>query len=134
MRSLAVSAMAGILNGGIEVWYLVRTVYMVFGRVTINLLLWQAGDLFESFTLLWQEARTCIDTIEFSKAIVWKDLIPEGFEDTALELMSKVGDIHPREARRLAFSKGLMPHIRHGVLSPPWTCAAAGQEAPEEPA
>lgn len=50
----------------------------------------QVGDLFESFSLMWQEARTCIDTIEFSKAIVWKDLIPEGFEDTALELMSKV--------------------------------------------
>lgn len=50
----------------------------------------QIGELFESFTLLWQEARTCSDTIEFSKAIVWKDLIPEGFEDTASELMSKV--------------------------------------------
>lgn len=37
----------------------------------------------------------CIDTIEFSKAIVWKDLVPEGFEDTALELMSKVGDNTP---------------------------------------
>lgn len=51
----------------------------------------QVGELFESFTLLWQEARTCIDTIEFSKAIVWKDLVPEGFEDTATEIMSKVG-------------------------------------------
>lgn len=52
----------------------------------------QVGELFESFTLLWQEAHTCIDTIEFSKAVVWKDLVPEGFEDTAAELMSKVGN------------------------------------------
>ncbi|CAM9166881.1 unnamed protein product, partial [Ectocarpus sp. 12 AP-2014] len=57
--------------------------------VKSRLLISQAGELFESFTLLWQEARTCIDTIKFSEAIVWNDLIPEGFEDTALALMSK---------------------------------------------
>lgn len=56
----------------------------------------QVGELFETFTLLWQEARICIDTIEFSKTIVWKDLVPEGFEDTATELMSKVGSTSAR--------------------------------------
>lgn len=49
----------------------------------------QVDELFEAYTLLWQEARACSDTIVFSKAIIWKDLIPEGFEDTASELMSK---------------------------------------------
>lgn len=33
--------------------------------------------------------------IEFSKAIKWKDLIPEGFEDTAIKLVSMVGKGHP---------------------------------------
>ncbi|CAM9198488.1 unnamed protein product, partial [Ectocarpus sp. 12 AP-2014] len=35
--------------------------------VKSRLLISQAGELFESFTLLWQEARTCIDTIKFSE-------------------------------------------------------------------
>lgn len=55
----------------------------------------QVDELYEAYTLLWQEARACSDTIVFSKAIVWKDLIPEGFEDTALELMSKVSNEAP---------------------------------------
>lgn len=59
----------------------------------------QVGELFESFTLLWQEARICIDTIEFSKAIVWKDLVPEGFEETAVKLMSKVGCVPLRNSK-----------------------------------
>lgn len=36
--------------------------------------------------------------IEFSKAIVWKDLIPEGFEETALQLMSKASNENPWSA------------------------------------
>ena len=54
----------------------------------------QVQDLFASFTLMWQEARTCSEMIEFSKAIKWKDLIPEGFEDTATKLMSMVRTEH----------------------------------------
>ncbi|CAM9153876.1 unnamed protein product [Ectocarpus fasciculatus] len=80
--------------------------------VKSRLLISQAGELFESFTLLWQEARTCIDTIKFSEAIVWNDLIPEGFEDTALALMSKVKKL-PKSLHDTDAYQGLLAHVKH---------------------
>lgn len=50
----------------------------------------QATELFDSFVLLWEEARSCTEIIDFSTTILWKDLIPEGLEDTASELEAKV--------------------------------------------
>ncbi|CAM9114065.1 unnamed protein product, partial [Sphacelaria rigidula] len=89
--------------------------------VQSRLLITQVDELYEAYTLLWQEARACSDTIVFSKAIVWKDLIPEGFEDTALELMSKVKKL-PKKLHSTDAYKGLYAQAK-GFQS---TCPLVG--------
>ncbi|CAN0205861.1 unnamed protein product, partial [Scytosiphon promiscuus] len=52
-----------------------------------------------------------MDTIEFSKAIIWKDLIPEGFEDTALALLSKVKKL-PKALQDTDAYQGLFAEVK----------------------
>ncbi|CAM9165488.1 unnamed protein product, partial [Laminaria digitata] len=86
--------------------------------VKSRLLISQVEDLFGSFTLMWQEARTCSEMIELSKAIKWKDLIPEGFEDTAIKLMSMVKKL-PKTLHETDAYKGLSALVKNFMSACP---------------